>query len=285
VTKAEIQLVRSLEDKRAREETGLFLAEGEKLVGEILGSGFRVRKVFYTEGALSPSLFERHRSTSKGDIAGPDFEPAGAKDMERASRLKSAASCLALVEIPRRKFDPAALGGQLTLALDGVQNPGNLGTVIRLADWFGISRIVCSTDCADCWSPKVVQATMGAITRVTLHYGDLVEMIGAARAASEAGDRGHAGLPVYGTFLEGENIYSTALSGEGIVVMGSEGGGISAEVGALVTAKLFIPPFRADNVRGAGSPTFAERDTGPESLNVAVAAAIVCSEFRRGALL
>jgi TrmH family RNA methyltransferase len=233
-----------LEDKRARAETGLFLAEGAKLVDEILASGFRVRKVFYSEGDFP-----------RTDI----FERAGAKDMERASRLKTPASCLALVEIPRREFDPAALRGRLTLALDGVQNPGNMGTIVRLADWFGIGDVLCSADSADCWSPKVVQATMGAVTRVAVHYGDLAEMI---RAAD---------VPVYGTFLEGENIYGAALTTEGIVVMGSEGGGISPEIEGLVSRRIFIPPWPRE---GAGG----------ESLNVAVAAAVVCSEFRRGCL-
>ncbi len=253
MTKSEIQLIRSLEDKRAREEAGLFVAEGEKLVREIVASGMRVRKVYCTEGDF-----------------GTVTEHVTAKDMERASRLKTPAECLALVEIPRRRFDAAALRGRLTLALDGVQNPGNMGTIVRLADWFGIRTVICSADSADCWSPKVVQATMGAITRVEVHYGDLAAMIEAA------------GGPVFGTFLEGGNIYDAQLAAEGVIVMGSEGRGISAEIERLVTRRLFIPPFPPE---GHGLAPDSNSSTpeghGPESLNVAVAAAIVCSEFRR----
>ncbi len=242
MTKAEIQLIRSLDDKRGRTEAGMFVAEGEKLVREILASGFRVRRVYYT--------------ARDNDFASVDAEPASAKDMERASRLKTPTDCLALVEIPQRTFNPAALRGRLTLALDEVQNPGNMGTIIRLADWFGITDILCSEGTADCFNPKVVQATMGAITRVAVHYGDLAQMIEAA------------GLPVYGTFLEGENIYDTDLTPEGIIVLGSEGRGISTGIERLVTRKLFIPPYPSDR-------------QASESLNVAIAAAIVCSEFRR----
>ncbi len=241
MTKNEIQLVRSLDDKRSREEAGLFVAEGEKLVMELMASDFRVQRVYYTEGNF-----------------GPDAECVSPKEMGRISHLKTATDCLALVEIPVRKLDPAMLRGRLTLALDGVQNPGNMGTVIRLADWFGIRDILCSADCADCFNPKVVQATMGAITRVAVHYGDLGTMI------AGTGDS----LPVYGTFLEGENIYGAPLPAEGVIVLGSEGRGISPEIERLVGHKLFIPPYPPES-------------HGAESLNVAVAAAIVCSEFRR----
>lgn len=250
MTKNEIQLIRSLDDKRSREESGLFLAEGTKLVRELAASDFRVRKVFFTGDELS----ER-------DFPGTVLERVSAKDMERASRLKTPADCLALVEIPRYEFDAAELKGRLVLALDGVQNPGNMGTIIRLADWFGISDVLCSDDSADCFNPKVVQATMGAITRVKVHYGDLAAMISVAKEK--------VGFPVYGTFLEGENIYGATLpSGGGIVVLGSEGKGISQDIEKLVSRKLFIPPYPANRA-------------GSESLNVAIAAAIVCSEFRR----
>ncbi len=243
MTKAEIELIRSLDDKRGRDEAGLFVAEGAKLVRELLASDLRVRRVYYT-------------GNGEADLPETLAEHVAPKDMERASRLKTPTDHLALVEIPRVSFDPADLRGRLTLALDGVQNPGNLGTIIRLADWFGISDILCSDDSADCFNPKVVQATMGAITRVRVHYGDLAAMISSAS------------LPVYGTFLEGGNIYDTPLTQEGIIVLGSEGRGISPAIERLVTQKIVIPPFPADRA-------------GSESLNVSVAAAIVCSEFRR----
>lgn len=243
MTRAEIQFVRSLADKRGRTESGLFVAEGEKLVRELLASDFRVAKVYFTEGN-----FDREGA-----------EKVSAKDMERISGLKTPSGCLALAGIPHTEFDPGALRGKLTLALDDVQNPGNLGTIIRIADWFGITDILCSENSADRFNPKVVQATMGSITRVRVHYGRLAEMI--ARAAAE-------GVPVLGTFLEGENIYPADLPTEGIVVLGSEGSGISEEVARLVTHKIFIPPYPASGSKA-------------ESLNVASAAAIVCSEFRR----
>ena len=243
MTKADIQLVRSLNDKRGRDEHGLFVAEGEKLISEIRASHLKVRKIFALEGIF----------------AGDEVEVVSSKDMERLSLLKSPSKALALVEIPRHKLRREALQEGLVLALDEVQNPGNLGTIIRLADWFGITDILCSKDSADCFNPKVVQATMGAILRVKVHYTDLKATL--SEAAS-------AGVPIYGTFLEGDDLYSTELTPHGVVVMGNEGRGISEAVGSCVTHKLFIPPYPATR------PT-------SESLNVAMATGIICAEFRR----
>ena len=230
LTKAQIARIKSLGDKKGRTETGLFVAEGEKLVEELLRSELEVVQVF--EGS-----------------------PA---EMERISRLKTPSKVVALVKIPTRTLDPAA-ARSLVLALDDVQDPGNLGTIIRLADWFGIADLVCSPATADCFNPKVVQATMGAIARVRIHYTPLPEWLD--RAAEQ-------GVPVYGTFLDGESIYGAALSARGVIVMGNEGQGISPAVAERVTKRLFIPPFPPGLPRG-------------ESLNVAVATAVVCSEFRR----
>lgn len=238
MTKAEIQLVRSLDDKRGRAESGLFIAEGAKLVRELLGSHFRVHKVYCT-----------------GEGFG-DAERVTAKEMERISRLKTPSDCLALVEIPKYRQGTDVTSGRLVLALDEVQNPGNMGTIIRLADWFGIGDILCSENSADCFNPKVVQATMGAIARVRVHYGDLAAMLSSA------------GTPVFGTFLDGENIYEADLPAEGVIMLGNEGQGISDAAARLVTRRLLIPPYPADR-------------QGSESLNVAVAAAVVISEFRR----
>ncbi|MDE6446145.1 MAG: RNA methyltransferase [Alistipes sp.] len=243
MTKAEIQLVRSLADKRSRTEHGLFVAEGEKLIGELRGSPLRIRKIFALEG-----VFE-----------GPEVETVAPRDMERLSLLKTANNSLALVEIPRYDLESVHGAGKLTLALDEVQNPGNVGTIVRLADWFGIGDIVCSHGTADCFNPKVVQATMGAILRVRVHYTDLPRFLH---------DAAQRGTPVYGTFLEGENIYDAPLTRGGIVVMGNEGRGVTPETARTVTHRLFIPPYPADR-------------RGSESLNVAMATGIVCSEFRR----
>lgn len=243
MTKAEIQLIRSLGDKRGRSETGLFVAEGEKLISEIRSSQLRIRKIFALEGLFT----------------GPDVEIVSTKEMERLSLLKTPSKALAIVEIPHHGLDVGAFDKHLVLALDEVQNPGNLGTIIRLADWFGITDILCSRDSADCFNPKVVQATMGAILRVRVHYVDLPALLHEARQAS---------IPIYGTFLEGENLYHTPLTPHGIIVMGNEGRGISTEVGKQVTHKLLIPPYPADCRTS-------------ESLNVAMATGIICAEFRR----
>ncbi len=243
ITKAEIQLVRSLDDKRNRLAEGLFVAEGEKLISEIRSSGLNVRKIYALEGVFS----------------GANIEVATPKELERMTLLKTANNSIALVEIPHYRLQAEELKGRLTLALDEVQNPGNLGTIIRLADWFGISDIVCSPNSADCFNPKVVQATMGAILRVRVHYTPLAELLAEAKKI---------GIPIYGALLEGENIYQSKLSEEGIIVMGNEGRGISEECCKLITNKLLIPPYPA-----------SRRTT--ESLNVAMATGIVCSEFRR----
>ena len=243
MTKAEIQLVRALADKRGRTEHGLFVAEGEKLIGELRGSHLKVRKIFALEGVF----------------AGPEVETVAPRDMERLSLLKTAANSLAIVETPRYGLDMRSLAGRLTLALDDVQNPGNLGTIVRLADWFGIRDIVCSEATADCFNPKVVQATMGAITRVRVHYLPLSGLL--EKALSD-------GIPVYGTFLDGDDIYGAELSADGILVMGNEGKGIGPDVEKCVSRRLYIPSYPG------GTAT-------SESLNVAVATAVACAEFRR----
>ena len=157
-----------------------------------------------------------------------------------------------------RKYKEEINPNKSQILLVNPSDMGNLGTIIRLADWFGISDIVCSADSADCFNPKVVQATMGAILRVRVHYTDLAKYVESLPA----------GTPVYGTFLEGENLYDTALQNRGVVVMGSEGRGVSEAVAKAVTNKLYIPPYPADNCN-------------TESLNVAIATAIICAEFRR----
>ncbi len=243
ITKADIQLVRSLNDKRNRDHEGLFVAEGEKLIREIRSSKLCIRKIYAAEG-----LFE-----------GPEVEVASPKELERMTLLKQANNSLALVEIPHYRLDFRSLSKNLVLALDEVQNPGNLGTIIRLADWFGIHDILCSPTTADCFNPKVVQATMGAILRVRIHYGNLTAWLAEAR---------RNGMPIYGTFLEGENIYQTELSPSGIILMGNEGRGVSESCAREVSHKLLIPPY----------PTDCRTS---ESLNVAMATGIVCAEFRR----
>lgn len=245
MTKAEIQFIRSLADKRARDEQRCFIAEGDKLIGEILDSPLRVRQLYAIEGHFS----------GRAEIVSP-------KEMERISQLKTASTSLAVVEQPHHATPSTAPADRLSLALDGVQNPGNLGTIIRLADWFGISDIYCSPETADCYNPKVVQATMGAILRVRVHYLPLAEFLSKTAAAK---------TPIYGTMLDGENIYNAELQSSGVIVMGNEGKGVSEECSKSFTHRLLIPSYPASR-------------QGSESLNVAMATGIVCAEFRRRCL-
>lgn len=244
MTKAEIQFVRSLADKRTRDQEQLFIAEGSKLVEEIIASEFAIRCIY----------------TTRCDLRGANVELIDVREMERISQLKSATDTLAIVEQPRHTLSIKRLCGRLTIALDGVQNPGNMGTIIRLADWFGVEDIICTKECADLYNPKVVQATMGAILRVRVHYVDnLATLLREAHTA---------GLNIYGTLLDGNNIYNTELEPSGIIVMGNEGRGVSEECRKELTHKLLIPPYPAD------APT-------SESLNVAMATGIILAEFRR----
>ncbi len=238
MTKNDIQFIRSLHDKSGRTEHNLFVAEGAKLISEIQNSGFKIRNIYTTADSFEGA------------------EHISPKEMERISTLKSANNSVAVVEIPRYDLCVESFRGRLVLALDEVQNPGNLGTIIRLADWFGVEDIVCSPNCADLYNPKVVQATMGAITRVRVHYTPLVPFLEGCE------------MTIYGAALDGENIYSHTLKSSGVIVMGNEGRGLSSEVQALVDEALYIPPFPPES-------------NGSESLNVAIATAIVCSEFRR----
>ena len=244
MTKAEIQQLRALKDKRERDRERLFIAEGEKLVEEILDSHFVVRRVLTTDA--------KHK--------GANIELITKQEMERISQLTTPTTMLAVVEQPNNRLSIDKLCHKLVVALDGVQNPGNLGTIIRLADWFGVEEIICSKECADCYNPKVVQATMGAILRVRIHYVDNL-----SKLLHEARDMG---MNIYGTLLDGNNIYHEKLDNKGIIVMGNEGRGVSDECRNMLTHKLLIPPFPAD------CPT-------SESLNVAMATGIILSEFRR----
>lgn len=244
--KADIQFVRSLADKRVRDRERLFVAEGAKLVEEIMASALTIRCVY----------------TTRAELRGERVELVDRRDMERISQLKTPTDTLAVVEQPTYQFDIRRVADSLVLALDGVQNPGNLGTIIRLADWFGVEDIVCSAECADCFNPKVVQATMGAILRVRIHYTDNLARL--LHTASECG------APIYGTLLEGENIYEHRLEQRGVVVMGNEGRGLSEECRNVLTDKLLVPPYPIDVATS-------------ESLNVAMATGIVLAEFRRRA--
>jgi len=232
ISKAQVKLVRSLQQKKFRDELGLFVAEGDKCVEELCKRFELVH--LYREG-----------------------ENASRTEIEQMSGLRTPQGTIGVFRkhtICDLKFDIC----DLTLALDGIQDPGNLGTIIRTADWFGVRDIVCSLDTADCYNPKVVQATMGALARVRVHYVDLPKWLSEQQC------------PIFGTLLDGKDMYETELPKEGIIVMGNEGNGISSAVRSIITHPIRIPSY----------PKNAETS---ESLNVAIATAVVLADFRRNA--
>ncbi len=243
-TKAMRKIVRSLADAKGRRKEGLFVAEGAKCVADTLGY-FTLKYLFATRAWI-----EAHPDY-EGDVIAVDRG-----QMAEMSSLSLAPEVLAVYYLPMTlRHSPESYRGKLVVALDRIQDPGNLGTIMRTADWMGIDTILASADTVDCFNPKCVQATMGAIARVKVIYGDLPAMLRESR------------MPVYGTFLGGENVYRADLPAEAIVVMGNEGRGISEEVAGCVTRRLLIPPYPGD------CPT-------SESLNVATATAIILSQFR-----
>ncbi|WP_372775284.1 TrmH family RNA methyltransferase [Mangrovibacterium sp.] len=249
LSKNKIKYIQSLSRKKIRDTEKAFLVEGDKMVTEALESSLTVETLCATTDFL-----RANRRIVSGDT---EVIEATADEIRKASLLQSPQNALAIVSMPEIGFDLGVLNDKLSLALDFIQDPGNLGTIIRLADWFGIKHVICSENTVDCFNPKVIQASMGAIFRVQMHYINLPAVLGEAS---------QSGIPIFGAFLEGENIYKQPLSSSGILVMGNEGNGISTEVGALVSDKVHIPSFAAE---------------GSESLNVSMATAICLSEFRR----
>ena len=242
--------LKRLELKKFRQETGLFVAEGPKVIGDL-------SEVTMPQTIIATEDYQGLRDCSCERII------VSEEELRRASFLQHPQQVIGIFRQPiyTAEEKQAAINRarkDLVLALDGVQDPGNMGTIIRVADWFGIRTIICSHHCADVWNPKVVQATMGSIARVKIIYESLEDVL---RAVGKD-------IPVYGTLLDGENMYEKELSRHGIIVMGNEGNGISEGVRKLVSRRLLIPQY-------ATGPTRAE------SLNVAIATAVVCSEFRR----
>lgn len=246
LSKNQIKRIQSLARKKGRRDEGCFIAEGNKLV-EDTSEAFDCELLLAT-----PRWLAVHPARPARPV-----QEVTEQEMAKVSQLTTPSDVLAVYRIPCYRLDVEALRHELVLALDTVQDPGNLGTIVRLADWFGIRHIVCSPETADLYNPKVVQATMGALARVRLYYTPLAEFLGSMERAT-----------VYGTFLDGTDIYHTSLSNRGVIVMGNEGNGISPELEPYIGSRLYIPNYPA------GQPT-------SESLNVAVAAAITCAEFRR----
>lgn len=249
ISKNQIKYIHQLELKKFRKQEGLFIAEGHKVVGDLLRAGFKPRQIFAVQDWITDN-------SSQLSVLDSQLSEVNLEELTRLSLLQHPQQVLALFPIPYEQTIPSPKN-VLSILLDNVQDPGNLGTIIRIADWFGIDTIYCSLGTVDAWNPKVVQATMGSIARVHIKYVDPQLLF------DSLPDK----FPVYGTFLDGDNIYTQQLSQQGIIVMGNEGNGISDAVRSRVTHKLLIPDFH-------------KGDTA-DSLNVAIATAITCSEFRR----
>ena len=246
LSKNKIKLIRSLDNKKQRIETGLFVAEGNKLVADILPF-FDCELLVATPSWMA----------MQGDLQVRELIVADDNDISRASLLKNPQDVIAVFIQPKRCMNKESFTDELTLVLDGIQDPGNLGTIIRLADWFGIRNVICSPDTADVYNPKTVQATMGSIAHVDVFYEFLPGLLDELK-----------GMPVYGTFLSGKILYEEKLNSTGLIVVGNEGNGIRPEVEQRISHRLYIP-------------NFPQGTESTESLNVAVATAIVCGEFRR----
>lgn len=240
ISKNQLKLITSLSQKKYRQKHDLFIAEGVKVLNELLNSTIEIETLFCTddfEATISEEKVVRISET----------------ELKKVSTLKSPNKALGIFKIPKEK---AVQNSGLTIALDAINDPGNLGTIIRLCDWFGITQLVCSKDTVDCYNQKVVQASMGSLTRVSIHYTDLENYITKSNLDTFIAD------------MDGENVYKTKLPKEGILIMGNEANGVSKEIKSLLQYKISIPRF------GETQET--------ESLNVATATAILLSEFKRG---
>jgi TrmH family RNA methyltransferase len=247
LSKSQISLLTSLQHKKFRREHGFFLVEGYKSVIEFISSGYQVDSIYHTP-AIAPKMLNLSRKIN--------FQEISMKDIEKISTLKTPQDVIGLIKIPIwATLNYNSLKQKFSLVLDSIQDPGNMGTIIRTADWFGITDIICSEDTVDVYNPKVVQATMGSLARVNVHYANLEEVLP------------QAGLPIFGAMLDGENIYNSNFGTEGLLIMGNEGNGISPAIERLITTKITIP-----------------RAGKAESLNVAIATAILCSEIKRNSM-
>ncbi|MFD2036026.1 RNA methyltransferase [Belliella marina] len=244
LSKNTLKFIKSLQQKKFRKQENAFFVEGSKNVTELLDSDFHVSHLLYTE------KFAEENPEAISNFKGESFL-VSQKTLESAGSFQTNDSALAVAKIKNNSL-PNDFGKKLVLALDDVRDPGNLGTIVRIADWYGITDIVCSEESADFYNPKVLNSSMGSFTRVNVAYTDLYQYLQKVQ------------FPIYGAFLEGENIYKADLSSSGVILMGNESNGISEEIGSLVTQKITIPRFG-----------------GAESLNVAIATAIICDNFKR----
>jgi TrmH family RNA methyltransferase len=239
VSKNQLKLISSLQQKKYRMANRLFIAEGHKVIGELLDSAYKLSAIYMTEDVFPDVGLQYKTMVTESEL-------------KKMSALSTANNCLAIFEIPEQQRPTS---GGITIALDDIRDPGNLGTIIRLCDWFGIEEVVCSLETVDLYNPKVIQATMGSLARVNVTYTNLKEYLK------------QAAVPVFGTFMDGANIYAQPLPERAIVILGNEANGISSDIEKLVNRKLAIPRF--GNLQKT------------ESLNVATATAIILSEFCR----
>jgi TrmH family RNA methyltransferase len=244
LSKSQINLLKSLQHKKFRREHGFFIVEGHKSIAEFIDSAYQIEAVYHTTTFDSKVLKLSQKI---------NFREISVTELEKISSLKTPQEVLALIKTPNwPALQHDQLKGRFSLVLDGIQNPGNMGTIIRIADWFGIGNIICSDDTVDAYNPKVVQACMGSLARIKLHYTPLADFLAKIK------------LPVFGALLDGENIYDTSFGQEGLVIMGNEGSGLRPEIAKLVNKAVTIP-----------------RIGKAESLNVAIATALFCSEITR----
>ncbi|RZK82106.1 MAG: RNA methyltransferase [Pedobacter sp.] len=244
LSKSQLSFIKSLHQKKYRKESGIFIIEGIKSIVEFLNSSYQIHSIYYLPQyqSLLPNLPANIKL----------FEVNNA-ELDKISTLQTPQGIIALIHIPETvKFSAEKLKGTFTLVLDGVQDPGNLGTIIRTADWFGFNQIVCSKNTVEIYNPKVAQATMGSLARIAIFYEDLPTLLKTTK------------LPVFGALLEGKSLYTIDWGNEGLVILGNEGQGISEEVIPYITNKVTIP-----------------RVGGAESLNVAISAAILCTDINR----
>lgn len=252
LSKSKSRFIISLQKKKVRDEESLYVIEGDKMVREFINAGKPVMLLAAKPEfirSLGPDLLKKVE----------EIEEASFEDLKIISSLKTPHNALAVVRIEEKKLETAEVFSGLTCALEYVQDPGNLGTIIRAAGWFGIRNIICSPDCVDVYNPRVVQASMGALLHVSVFYHDQTEILSAAK---------EKGIPVFGTLLEGENIYEQQLDNKGIILLGNESRGISQPLLPFISHKIMIPKF-------------SNAKQGIDSLNVGMAASVVFSEFRR----
>lgn len=252
ISKNKIKYILSLQKKKSRDKEKLYVIEGDKLVREYLMSDIHIRTLVAKQEFINSLPAELIKNVAETEYA--SFE-----ELKKISTLKTPHNAVAIVPMPQEEFDPEIILKDLCAVLDIIQDPGNLGTIIRSASWFGIKNIVCSEDSVDLYNPKVIQASMGAVLHVKVHYSNLKELIITAL---------QKGLPVYGTVTEGESIYNKKLQKKGLVLFGNESKGISKELLPLITDKIMIPRFN-------------DSKFGIDSLNVSMAASIMFSEFAR----